>query len=48
MLPTFTINRSAGSASSYTPVASPRGNRNTPHGLARPISQRARETIPIS
>ena len=37
-LPTFTIHRSAGSASSYTPVASPPGNRYTPHGLARPIS----------
>ena len=48
MFPTFTINRSAGSASSYTPVALPRDNRNTQRGLARPISQHASETIPIS
>jgi len=38
VLPTFTINRSAGSTSSYTPVASPRGNRNAPRSLTRPIS----------
>jgi hypothetical protein len=29
-------------------VASPRGNRNTPHGLARAISQRASKTVAIS
>jgi hypothetical protein len=46
--PTFTINRSAGSTSSYTPVASPRDNRTAPRGPGRPISHQAPETVPIS
>jgi hypothetical protein len=32
-LPTFTDHRLAGAVPSYTPAASPWGNRSTPHGL---------------
>lgn len=32
-VPTFTMNRLAGAASSFTPAASPWGNRSPPHGL---------------
>ena len=42
-LPTFAVNRSAGSASSYTPVASPRGTATRrAASLARWVSGRAR------
>ncbi|MBW3591536.1 MAG: hypothetical protein KY393_06790 [Actinobacteria bacterium] len=32
-VPTFTVNRSAGLVPSFTPAASPRGNRGPPRGL---------------